>query len=67
MPASSPILTTCWLKLVLQLMKAMWCVQRFDLSVTRYCKHVFLPISCCLKVTVAKRSAGLSKLVKFIG
>ena len=36
-------------------------------SVTHYCKPVFLPVSCCLKVTVAKRWAGLSKLVEFIG
>ena len=27
----------------------------------------FLPVSCCLKVTVAKRWARLGKLVKFIG
>ena len=27
----------------------------------------FLPVSCCLKVTVAKRWAGLGNLVKFIG
>ena len=35
-------------------------------SVTHYCKLVFLPVSCCLKVTVAKRWAGLGKLVKFV-
>ena len=36
-------------------------------SVTHYCKPVFLPVSCCLKVTVAKRWALLGKLVKYIG
>ena len=36
-------------------------------SVTHYCRPVFLPVSCYLKVTVAKRWAGLGKLVKFIG
>ena len=36
-------------------------------SITHYCKPVFLPVSCCLKVTVAKRWAGFGKLVKFIG
>ena len=32
-----------------------------------YCKPVFLPLSYRVKVTVAKRWAGLGKLVKFIG
>ena len=32
-----------------------------------YCKPVLFPVSLCLKVTVAKRWAGLGKLVKFIG
>ena len=36
-------------------------------SVIHYCKPVFLPVRCCLKVTVAKPWAGLGKLVKFIG
>ena len=36
-------------------------------SVTRYCKPIFLPVSCYLKVTVAKRWARLGKLVKFLG
>ena len=36
-------------------------------SVIHYCKLVFLPVSCCLKVTVAKRWAGLGKVVKFVG
>ena len=36
-------------------------------SVVHSCKPIFLPVSCCLKVTVAKRWAGLGKLVKFIG
>ena len=36
-------------------------------SVTHYCKPAFLPVSCCLKVNVAKHWAGLGKLVKFIG
>ena len=36
-------------------------------SVTSYCRPVFLPVSCCLKVTVSRRWAGLGKLVKFIG
>ena len=35
--------------------------------VTHYCKPIVLPVSCCLKVTVAKRWARLGKLVKFIG
>ena len=37
------------------------------ISVIHYCKLVFLRVSCCLKVTVAKRWAGLGKLVTFIG
>ena len=36
-------------------------------SATHYCKPVFLPVSCCLKVTLARRWAGLGKLVKFFG
>ena len=36
-------------------------------SVIPYCRPVFLPVSCCLKVTVSRRWAGLGKLVKFIG
>ena len=35
-------------------------------SSTHCCKLVFLPVSCCLKVTGAKRWARLGKLVKFI-
>ena len=35
--------------------------------VIHYFKSVFSPISCCLKVTIAKRWAGLGNLVKFIG
>ena len=38
-----------------------------SVSVTHYCKPVLLPVSCCLKFTVAKRWAGLGKLAKFIG
>ena len=36
-------------------------------SVIPYYRPVFLPVSCCLKVTVYRRWAGLGKLVKFIG
>ena len=36
-------------------------------SVMLYYRPVFLPVSCCLKVTVSRRWAGLSKLVKLIG
>ena len=36
-------------------------------SVTHYYKPVFLPVSCCLKVTLAKCWAALGKPLKFIG
>ena len=36
-------------------------------SIIPYCRPVFLPVSCCLKVTVSRCWAGLGKLVKFIG
>ena len=36
-------------------------------SVIPYRRPVFLPVSCCLKVIVSRRWAGLGKLVKFIG
>ena len=36
-------------------------------SVIPYCMPVFLLVSCCLKVTVSRRWAGLGKLVKFLG
>ena len=38
-----------------------------SVSVIHYRKPIFLPVSYCLKFTVAKRWAGLGKLVKFIG
>ena len=36
-------------------------------SVISYCRPVFLPVSCCPKVTVSRHWAGLGRLVKFIG
>ena len=42
-------------------------VSTVSVFVIHCCKPVFLPVSCCLKVAVAKRWAGLGKLVKFIG
>ena len=37
-----------------------------SVSVIHYCRPLFLLVSCCLKVTVSRRWAGLGKLVKFI-
>ena len=45
----------------------MFNVSNVSVFVIHYCKPVFLLVSCCLKVTVAKRWAALGKLVKFIG
>ena len=45
----------------------MFNVSTVSVFVIHCCKPVFLPVSCCLKVTVAKCWAGLGKLVKFIG
>ena len=36
-------------------------------SEIHYYRPVFLRVSCCLKVTVFRRLAGLGKLIKFIG
>ena len=37
------------------------------ISIIHYCRPVLLPVSCCLKVTISRRWAGLGKLVNFIG
>ena len=45
----------------------MFNVSTVSFFVIHYCNLVFLPVSCCLKVPVAKCWAGSGKLVKFIG